>query len=119
MFCVKQVKVKYNKVFLVGSMLKNQPRKSSKPRTDREVKYQFVENLKSHAKEERNIFESRAKEKRSQKNSIPHADRGAEHQFVKNSKPRAKVERNHFKSRVKEKRNQKNSKPLADRRAEH
>ena len=62
--------------------------------------------LKPRAKEEKNRFESRAKEKRSQKNYKPRADRGAEQQFVKNTKPRAKEENNSFKSRAKEKRSQ-------------
>ena len=91
--------MKYNKVFLVGSMLKKQPRKSFKPRTDREVEYQFVKNLKSHAKKRKNSFKSRAKEKRSQKNSKPHADRGAEHRFVESLESRAKEDRSISESR--------------------
>ena len=63
--------------------------------------------LKPRAKEEKNSFKSRAKEKRSQKNPKPCADRGVEHQFVKNLKSRAKEEKNSFKSRVKEKKSQK------------
>ena len=76
-------------------------------------------NLKYRAKEEKNSFISRTKEKRSQKNSKPRADRGVKYQFVKNLKSRAKEEMNSFKSRAKEKRSQKNSKPRADRGTEY
>ena len=62
-----------------------------------------MKNLKPHAKEKNNSFESRAKEKKSQKNSKPRADRRVEHQFLKDLKPRAKEEKNSFKSRKKEK----------------
>ena len=62
-----------------------------------------MKNLKPHVKEEKNSFESRAKEKKSQKNSKPRANRGVEHQFTKNLKLRAKEEKNSFESRAKEK----------------
>ena len=62
-----------------------------------------MKNLKPRVKEERNDFESRAKEKKSQKNSKPRANRGAEHQFMKNLKSRVKEEKNSFESRAKEK----------------
>ena len=68
-------------------------KKNSKPRADRGAKHQFVKDLKSRAKEEKNSFKSRAKEKRSQKNFKPRAYRGTEHQFVKNLKSRAKKDR--------------------------
>ena len=53
--------------------------KNSKPRADRGAEHQFMKNLKSHAKEEKNNFKSRTKEKISQKNSKPRANIGAEH----------------------------------------
>ena len=99
------------KPFLVGSMLKDQPRKNCKPRPKK--------GRVLVCEEEKNSFESRAKEKRSQKNSKPRVDRGAEYQFVKILKPCAKEEKNNFKSRAKEKRSQKNSKPRVDRVAKH
>ena len=81
---------------LIGSMLKDQPRKNSKSRANRGAEYQFVKNLKPCAKEEKNIFKSRTKEKRGQKNSKSHTDKRAEYQF-----PKKKVEKEKKTKRLK------------------